>query len=103
MGWDGSRGPVDPKYRSREHKAYRARLVAELKRAGYLVCTAKTCVMPTREIRNPNGRARDGLHAGHDDSGTSYDGPQHNACNVRDGAVRGRARQIEQPSSSLRW
>ena len=103
MGWDGTRGPTAAKYRTREHRQYRARLVAQLKRDGYLVCTAKTCVMPTREIRNPNGRARDGLHAGHDDSGTRYDGPQHAACNVRDGAVRGRARQIEQPSSSLRW
>ena len=105
MGWDGSRGPTKAKYRSREHKRYRAQLVAQLKRDGYLVCTARECVMPSREIRTPNGRARDGLHAGHDDSGTRYDGPQHNACNVRDGAVRGRERQIRVPerASELQW
>ena len=95
MSWDDTRGPTNPKYRTREHKAYRARLVAQLRRDGHLICTAAECVMPSRLITNPNGRARDGLHAGHDDSGTRYDGPQHNACNVRDGAVRGRARQAE--------
>ena len=99
MAWDSSRGPTDPKYRSREHKAYRAGLVKQLNRDGYLICTATVCVMPTREITNPNGRARDGLHAGHDDTGTRYVGPQHAACNVRDGAKRGRERQtnVEQP------
>ena len=100
MSWDGTRGPTDPKYRTKQHRQYRAGLVAQLKRDGYLICTAKTCVMPSRVITNPNGRARDGLHAGHDDSGTRYDGPQHAACNVSDGARRGRARQ---GSSSLRW
>ena len=103
MSWDGTRGPTSPKYRSREHRQYRAGLVAQLKRDGYLICTAKTCVMPSRVITNPNGRARDGLHAGHDDSGTRYDGPQHNACNVRDGAVRGRARQLPSTATTLRW
>lgn len=84
------------KYRSREHREYRASLVRQLRRDGYLICTAKACLFPTRYITNPNGRDRDGLHAGHDDSGTRYDGPQHNACNVRDGARRGKARQGKQ-------
>ena len=107
MGWDGTRGPTAAKYRTREHRQYRAGLVRQLNRDGYLICTAKQCVMPTREITNPNGRARDGLHAGHDDTGTRYDGPQHNACNVRDGAVRGRKRQTSDPQTenvtALRW
>lgn len=91
-----------PKYRTREHLAYRSSLVAQLKAQGYLTCTAKTCVFPTRAITNPNGRERDGLHAGHNDAGTDYDGPQHNACNVKDGAKRGRARQNKR-ATMLRW
>ncbi len=98
----GPRNSPDPKYRSREHRAYRAALVQQLEAEGYLLCTAKICVMPTRAITNPNGRARDGLHAGHDDSGTRYDGPQHNACNVRDGAQRGRARR-DTTQTNLHW
>ena len=92
MGWDRSAG-TNPKYRSREHIAYTKQLKAQLRRDGYLICTAKTCVMPTRTITNPNGRDRDGLHAGHNDDGVTYAGPQHNACNVRDGAKRARAKQ----------
>lgn len=92
MAWSRSNG-TDPKYRTPQHRRYREALVAQLKRDGFLTCTAKVCVFPTREITNPNGRARDGLHAGHNDAGTQYDGPQHNACNVKDGARRGRARQ----------
>jgi hypothetical protein len=99
MPWDRSNG-TDPKYRTKEHKAYRASLVNQLNRDGYLTCTAATCVMPTRTITNPNGRARDGLHAGHNDDGVTYAGPQHHACNVKDGAVRGRERQTTTP---LQW
>jgi hypothetical protein len=84
-----------PKYRTAEHRRYREGLVSQLRRDGYLTCTAEVCVLPTRSITNPNGRARDGLHAGHDDSGTRYAGPQHNACNVKDGARRARAKQEE--------
>ena len=99
MTWDRTAG-VNPKYRTREHREYRARLVAQLKRDGWLTCTAKTCVMPTRQITNPNGRARDGLHAGHADNGVDYDGPQHAACNVKDGARRARKLQT---TTALRW
>lgn len=91
---------TDPKYRTREHREYRARLVRQLKRDGHLTCTATECVLPSRDITNPNGRDRDGLHAGHNDDGTQYDGPQHNACNVTDGARRARARQT---TTSLTW
>jgi hypothetical protein len=94
MPWDRSNG-TDPKYRTKEHKAYRASLVNQLNRDGYLTCTAATCVMPTRTITNPNGRARDGLHAGHADNGIDYEGAQHAACNVSDGARRARAKQDE--------
>lgn len=91
MPW--SAGQTDPKYRSREHRDYRAGLVKELEMVGHLTCQAKVCVMPTRMITNPNGRARDGLHAGHNDDGVTYRGPEHNACNIHDAAVRGRAKQ----------
>ena len=92
MPWDRRTG-THPKYRTREHIAYRKRLVDQLKRDGYLTCTATVCVMPTRTITNPNGRARDGLHAGHNDDGITYAGPQHAACNVKDGSKRARAKQ----------
>lgn len=100
MPFDSSRPSTDPKYRTREHRKYRADLVAQLERDGSLTCTASVCVMPTREITNPNGQEPDGLNAGHNDAGDAYDGPQHRACNLRDGAVRGRERQNE---TRTRW
>ena len=104
MPWSNTRGPsTAPKYRSKEHRDYRAALVRQLERDGYLVCTADVCVFDSRLITNPNGRARDGLHAGHEDNGIDYRGPQHNACNVKDGAKRGRARQGRRAPVSRRW
>ena len=100
MPWDNARPSTDPKYRTRQHREYRAALVRQLHRDGYLTCTAKTCVMPTRTITNPNGRAPDGLNAGHADNGVDYDGPQHRACNVKDGARRARAKQDAPPRSA---
>lgn len=97
MTWDST----DPKYRTREHRAYCAQLKADLKREGALTCTAKVCVMPTRAITNPNGLARDGLQAGHNDAGTDYDGPQHNACNNHDAARRGA--QAKNHPEPTRW
>jgi hypothetical protein len=94
------RSGAEPKHTSPEHRRYRAKLVAQLKRDGYLICTAKVCILPTRYITTPDGMRPDGLHAGHNDAGTDYDGPQHRACNVRDGAVRARARQN---TTRLRW
>jgi hypothetical protein len=91
---------ADAKYHSAQHRKVRAALVAQLKRDGYLTCTARDCVFPTRTITNPNGRDRDGLHAGHNDAGTDYDGPQHNACNIKDAAVRARARQT---TTQIQW
>lgn len=98
MGWDRTAG-TDPKYRTPEHIRERKRLVAELKREGSLQCMAVTCLMPSRTITNPNGRAPDGLHLGHEDDGVTVRGPEHNRCNVTDGSRRGRAKQ-DQPK---RW
>ena len=92
MPWDRTAG-VNPKYRSREHIAYTKQLKADLKRLGFLDCTARVCVMPSRTIVNPNGREPDGLTAGHADNGVDYDGPQHSLCNAKDGARRARAKQ----------
>lgn len=82
---------TNPKYRTREHRAYLAQLKRDLAKHGVLECTAKTCLFPTRAITNPNGRQPDGLTAGHADNGIDYDGPQHHKCNVEDGAQRARA------------
>jgi hypothetical protein len=104
MPWSSTRkAGTNPKYRSAEHRERRAALVRRLKAGEVLVCTALVCVMPSREITNPNGRARDGLHLGHADDGVTYAGPQHNACNVKDGARRGRARQGRRASAERRW
>jgi hypothetical protein len=93
MPWSTTRtAGTNPKYRSKQHRDERAKLVERMQREGYLVCTADVCVFDTRTMTNPNGRARDGLHLGHEDDGMTYRGPQHNACNVRDGARRGNAR-----------
>lgn len=91
MPWSRTAG-TNPKYQTREHRAKVAEYKRDLKRYGSLECTADICVFETRTITNPNGRERDGLHAGHNDDGTTYRGPQHNACNVKDGARRGNAR-----------
>jgi hypothetical protein len=95
MSWDRSRKPgTNPKYRSKQHRDYRATLVAQLKRDGYLVCTAAVCVFDTRTITNPNGRDPDGLNAGHADDGVNYRGPEHRMCNLKDGSRRARAKQV---------
>ena len=83
----------NPKYKTAEHRKLRAHYATQLRAGLVLTCTATTCVMPSRAMTNPNGNAPDGLHLGHNDDGTTYAGPQHNACNVKDGARRGRAKQ----------
>ncbi len=96
MPWDRSL-PTDPKYRSTEHRTRRAELVAMINAGQPLACTAKTCVFNRAPITNPNGRDPDGLHLGHADNGVDYDGPQHNQCNVKDGARRASARSHGTP------
>lgn len=98
-GGDGTRS----KYRNPEHVRYRKQLVKQLERDGYLICTAKDCVFDDRTITNPNGNAPDGLHAGHEDNGADYAGPQHNLCNVRDGAKRGNQRSHGRTDTPRRW
>jgi hypothetical protein len=85
MPWDRT---TDPKYRTKEHRDYRANLLRQLKRDGYLTCTADVCVFPSRTITQSNGNARDGLQAGHEPDGVRYRGPQHAACNLYDAIVR---------------
>lgn len=92
MPWDRSQ-PTDPKYQTREHRQYVAHLKQRLRIERVLWCTAERCLFDSRAITNGNGRDPDGLTAGHDDSGTAYDGPQHRACNTTDGARRARAKQ----------
>ena len=84
--------PTDPKYRTKEHRDRRAALVRQIK-AGHLVeCTADECVIGDRAITNTDGRDCDGLHLGHNADGITYAGPQHRACNIRDGARRANVR-----------
>lgn len=52
-----------------------------------------TCHFCGEPITISNGRHRDGLHLDHSVDRTTYRGPAHNHCNVRDGAKRGRAKQ----------
>ena len=93
MPWSTTRQPgTAAKYRSKEHRDLRAHYVRLIKAGQPLACTAKVCVLGRAPITNTNGRARDGLHLGHNDDGTTYAGPQHNACNVKDGARRGNAK-----------
>jgi hypothetical protein len=101
MPWDRSQ-PSDPKYRSREHRAYVAHLKQRLRFEGVLWCTAAECLFESRAITNSYGRDDDGLTAGHADNGVDYDGPQHRACNVRDGARRGNARS-RKADTPRRW
>ena len=96
MGWDGSRGPVDPKYRSREHKQARARLIRHYR-------PGDPCCLCGHPMHPPTSA----LHADHDPddpTGKTYRGLAHGSlpcevcgvrCNVVDGAERGRARQIK--------
>ncbi len=103
MAWPRTNG-AHPKYRTREHRTKRAALAAQLKAQGYLTCSAKVCLFPSRVITNPNGRAMDGLHLGHEDDGVTYRGPEHAQCNREDGAQRARQRRAKlNIQSPLRW
>ena len=95
MGWSTHRPPRNPKYRTPEHLAKVREYKDQLRRAGYLTCTAPVCVFPDRTITNPDGRDRDGVHAGHNPDGVTYAGPQHAACNLKEASTRARAKQVE--------
>jgi len=93
MPWATTRQPgTAAKYRTAEHRTLRASYVRLIKAGQALECTAAVCVFGRAPIVNPNGRDPDGLHLGHADNGVDYAGPQHNACNVKDGARRGNQR-----------
>ena len=100
MAFSTSRN-ANPKYRQPEHIRYAKQLKAQLAREGVLHCTAKRCLFDTRDITNPDGRAPDGLTAGHNDAGDGYDGAQHRRCNTSDGARRGNRARKE--GSRTRW
>jgi hypothetical protein len=104
MAWATTRtGGTDPKYRTREHRERRAHYVRRIKAGEALECTATVCVFNRAPITNPNGNARDGLHLGHEDDGITYRGPEHNACNIRDAAVRANARSKGRADVVARW
>lgn len=94
MPWSTTRKPgTAAKYRTREHRERRAQLVRKINAGEYIECVAPLCVMPTRQITETDGRLPHGLNLGHEPDGITYRGPEHRACNVKDGARRGRARQ----------
>lgn len=93
MPWSTTRkAGTAAKYRSREHRVLRAALVRRIAAGEELDCKAKVCVFGRMPITNPNGNDPDGLNLGHEDDGVTYRGPEHRACNVKDGARRGNAR-----------
>jgi hypothetical protein len=67
---------------------------SRIKAGEALACTARTCLFGGAPITNPHGRDDDGVTVGHADNGVDIDGPQHRLCNLTDGAVRARRRQI---------
>lgn len=89
MPWSNRTPEQNARYWTPEHRAYLAALKAQLLERGWLDCTADECLMPTRRITNPNGRAPDGLQAGHEPDGVTYRGPQHGRCNHHEASVRG--------------
>lgn len=100
MAW--AKGTPARKYRSPEHRAYTAALKTQLAAQGYLICAAPDCRYPSRVITNPNGMAPDGLTAGHNPDGVTYNGAEHRRCNIREAAVRANARSrgVDKPQ---RW
>jgi hypothetical protein len=95
MAW--ARGSTNPKYQTREHRAERARWAQRLKRDGVVYCAQPVCVMPSRAILEGQG-----WHLGHADNGVDYIGPTHVDCNVKDAAVRARAKQLG-TTTPRRW
>lgn len=97
MPWDRTQS-TNPKYRSKQHRLTRERLIKELRRAGHAQCAQPICIMPTRTI-TPGMP----VHLGHDDTGTTYIGLVHAQCNITDGARRARAKQNPAPRRSRDW
>lgn len=90
MPWSSSRPRSDQRGYGKEHRAARAKAIAELERNGVGIC----CI--GGEPIYPGQR----LHLDHTPDRTGYRGLACAAHNVRDGARRGRARQN---ATRLRW
>ena len=85
MSWARSRPngqAAAGKYKTPEHRALRRDLLA-----------AFTPGDPCAFCGTPMWGPAAAIHLGHQDDGVRYRGLEHAACNVRDGARRGRARQ----------
>lgn len=93
MPWDNTRSGTDPKYRTREHRELRAKYARLIKAGDVVLCSEGECLFDDRLITETNGNLPNGLHLAHADDGVTYKGASHRACNLRDGAVRARARQ----------
>lgn len=70
------------------HKRERARWVPSVNR-GEVDCHADTCLMPSRRIE-PGDR----WDLGHDPTGTTWTGPEHERCNRSEGATRGNRARV---------
>lgn len=91
MPWDRSRprgGAVNPKYRSKEHRETRARLMAELRKAGAGICAEEICGKRTRLITP----AMD-LHVCHNRRTGEVRGLGHATCNTSEAARYARSLQ----------
>ena len=64
--------------------------------AGGVLCHAKVCVMPTRELE-PYAP----FDLGHTEDRTRWTGPEHPRCNRRDGAIRKNRKRLI--SVRTRW
>lgn len=88
-----ARGKTLGVYRSPEHKRARRALLA-------IFTPGDPCCLCGKPMwLDSNGSARK-LHADHDPNTGGYRGLAHAKCNTRDGAKRGRARQIV---TTLKW
>jgi hypothetical protein len=97
MPWSNTKR-TSPKYRTVEHRATRARLMAELKRNGQGVCAEPICVHRSRVIV-PSMR----LHLSHSDDGLRYLGLSHKRCNESAAARKARRIQAQPVRYSRIW
>lgn len=94
MPWTKRSGAA-AKYRTPEHRAWRKYYKQRMREQGYLFCAQPVCIKPTATI-SPG----EPWHVGHDDTGTVTIGPVHRDCNLKDAAVRARAKQL---TPTKRW
>lgn len=80
---------ANAKYRTRAHRMARAAMLKAYQ-------PGDPCCLCGGPMYPPTS----GLHADHAPNGDGYRGLAHAACNTRDGAIRGRARQ---DTTQLTW